>query len=113
MRIGDDVYKIRTYKVHDGVAASRALIDAHQRLYKAKQIKHKPMRTTLAFCDMKAKRVNQSQVLRWVSLVLEIEPDLQPHLDMLHSLTFSETYALDFALTSGLEKPAQFDTTKQ
>lgn len=104
-RLGEDVHKVRTQKVADGLEATKALIEAHKALYAKKAIKRKPMRTALSFCDMKAQRVGQSEIYLWVNEVVELMPDMQMHVKQLLSLTSSEAYALDFVLTENVEQP--------
>lgn len=104
-RLGEDILKIRTQKIREGHDASIALIDEHKRQHQLKNIKHKPMRTALSFADMKSQRVNQSELNIWVYQLLEIVPEMAAHVNVLHTLTSSEAYALDFVMTEGLEKP--------
>ena len=109
-RLGEDVHKVRTQKIADGLAATQVLIEAHKEQYAKKTIKRKPMRTALAFCDMKGQRVGQSEIYPWVTEVVEMLPELEQHVKQLQSLTSSEAYALDFVLTENLEKPEPFIT---
>jgi|TARA_Y100001970_G_scaffold224984_2_gene277555 CRISPR type IV-associated protein Csf1 len=104
-RLGEDVHKIRTQKIQDGLEATISLIEAHKALHAKKAIKRKPMRTALSFCDMKGQRVGQSELYQWVNEVVELMPEMQAHVKQLLSLTSSEAYALDFVLTENLELP--------
>lgn len=104
-RLGENVLKIRTHKVIEGRDATNALIEEHQHQFQLKKMKRKPMRTALAYSDMKGQRVGQSELYPWVDELVKIVPDMGSHVAVLLSLSDSEAYALDFVLTEGLQQP--------
>lgn len=104
------MHKVRVTKLKEARVAAIALLEAHKAAYKNKKIKNNPTKGLFNFSDTRGQRMHQGERYRWVDIMLELQPELSRHVDVLSRLTSSETYALDFVLADRYEKPERICT---
>mgnify|MGYP001401841917 CR=1 FL=1 len=110
IRHGDDVLKIRKKQLHQAVNVTHELRVTAEKMAiergdPKKKIKDTQTLKPFTYSDLKGQRVNQSEPQRWLMELIKESEDAAKLAEPLFTLTPHECWALDFCLTTGLEKP--------